>query len=170
MEFKQVPIEGLEYYQVSKCGMVKNTNPHHSARQPKVYINEGGYLYIMATNQITNRQTRLSVHRAVALSWVDNPNPEVYDIVMHLDDNRQNPHADNLQWGTQKMNMQQSSQTGHYSTVKKEVDLISPEGKKVHVVGLRAFCSENNIDWGNFQKLIKKKGSTKAVKGWRLAD
>jgi hypothetical protein len=49
-----------------------------------------------------NIQKLKSVHRLVAIAFI--PNPNNYPVVMHLDDDPQNNHVSNLQWGTRAMN------------------------------------------------------------------
>jgi hypothetical protein len=49
-----------------------------------------------------NTQKAKSVHRLVATAFI--PNPNNYPLVMHIDDNPQNNHVSNLQWGTKAMN------------------------------------------------------------------
>lgn len=46
------------------------------------------------------------VSRIIAETWVHNPKPHEYNVVMHKDDNVWNNRADNLQWGTQKQNLE----------------------------------------------------------------
>jgi hypothetical protein len=48
------------------------------------------------------KQLLKSVHRLVAEAFI--PNPKKYPLVMHIDDNPQNNHISNLQWGTHNMN------------------------------------------------------------------
>lgn len=143
---------------------VKVDNRYSDGRAGKVKkhsLNAGGYHCVKIGKQ------KVMVHIALAVCFI--PNPNNYPIVLHLDDDRTNFDLSNLRWGTQKQNMQQSSETGYYSTIKKSVTLLSPSGEIVNVVGLRTFCTNNNLDWGNFKKMINKVPSNNSCKGWRLA-
>lgn len=52
------------------------------------------------------RHTTIAVHRAVALCFVDNPNHSEFTVVNHKDCNKQNNIPENLEWCTQKMNIE----------------------------------------------------------------
>lgn len=58
----------------------------------------------------------LQVSRLVALAWVHNPKPKIYDVVMHLDNNPSNNNYKNLQWGTQSQNILQAYREGNLKT------------------------------------------------------
>lgn len=61
------------------------------------FINKNnGYLYCGITYPDGQKQRR--VHVLVAQAFI--PNPFNYPIVMHLDNNKANPNASNLKWGT----------------------------------------------------------------------
>jgi len=44
------------------------------------------------------------IHRLVALAWVPNPNPEKFDIVMHINNDPTNYLRENLKWGDAREN------------------------------------------------------------------
>lgn len=161
MEFTTIARAPL--YEINKVGAIRRKD---SGNIMQVLYNEFGYAYCSLTIEKGRGGKRFKayIHRMMAETFL--PNPNDYPFVLHLDDNPANYQLDNLAWGTQQMNMQQSSDTGFYSTIKKEVDLISPTGEVIHVRGLRPFAREHNLDWGNFQKLLK--GRNKSTKGWRL--
>lgn len=97
-------IPGFEGYRVSDHGDVKSfTNNRHGICKKshilKPVKNKHGYDTVCL-----GRGNRRLVHRLVA--EVFNPNPNHYPIVRHLDDNPQNNHFKNLEWGTQTDNMQ----------------------------------------------------------------
>lgn len=151
-------------YEINKAGVIRRKD---NKKVSTIYHTVRNYAYcsLIIEKGRGGKKLKAYVHRMMAETFIDNPNN--YPFVLHLDDDPANYQLDNLAWGTQKMNMQQSSNTGFYSTVKREVDLINPHGEIVHVKGLRPFAKENGLDWGNFQKLLK--GRNKSIKGWRLA-
>lgn len=76
---------------------------------------EDGYLKVILVN--TDRKWSVFLHRVVALTFVDNPCPDVYDCINHIDGNKQNNHADNLEWCTNQMNVDHAIRTGLNSKV-----------------------------------------------------
>ena len=44
------------------------------------------------------------IHRLVAIAWIPNPDPEKFDLVMHINDDPSNYLPENLKWGNARMN------------------------------------------------------------------
>ncbi|TKG18128.1 hypothetical protein FCW05_12640 [Vibrio lentus] len=134
----------------------------------KNFIDEKGYPYLNL--QLSRgrgcKHTKSRIHRLLAETFI--PNPNNLPVVMHLDDDTSNYDLSNLKWGTQKQNMEQSSATGFYDTVKREAILCSPEGEHIHIRGFRTFSSAMGLDWGNFSKMMK--GVHQTTKGWSLVE
>lgn len=72
--------------------------------------NGDGYASFTAGKK--GRRTRVKTHRVVAELFVDNPNH--YDEVDHLDCNRMNPAASNLQWTTHSENIKRAYARGSH--------------------------------------------------------
>ena len=70
----------------------------------------GYYYYHFRDNKGSHNST--SVHRLVAMHFVDNPLPEEYDQVNHLDGNKANNVFSNLEWCNEKLNMEHASKHG----------------------------------------------------------
>lgn len=77
----------------------------------KQSINSDGYSVVTLGNRHYCR-TRIAVHRIVAKIFV--PNPNNYIEVDHLDGNRQNPRAENLEWVTHQENIRRAKARGSY--------------------------------------------------------
>lgn len=93
-EFKE--IIGYEgWYWISKSGKVKT-----KYRTLKPTINLDGYYCVNLRKD--NVQKTYTLHRLLALNFIDNPNN--YPQVNHKDENKLNNDLDNLEWCTQQYN------------------------------------------------------------------
>lgn len=100
VEFRQLPIDlnGFESkYKITNDGRVYSEylngflKPFHS---------KGGYVRVKLN--YGDRSKKFLVHRLVAMAFIDNP--ENKEQVDHIDRNRTNNHASNLQWVSSKEN------------------------------------------------------------------
>ena len=96
-------------YKVSNYGRVIGKGRNKELKQR---LNEQGYVEV--TMGDTKHRTRVRVHRLVAILFVENPNPQLYNEVNHIDRNRANPRADNLEWTTHEENIKYSYEQGGY--------------------------------------------------------
>jgi len=95
--WKPVTINGQTFdnYFVSNLGRFKNYKgiimenykPHHS-----------GYIFVRAGNN------KYALHRIIASTFVENLEPEINNVVNHIDGNKLNNSASNLEWTTIKGN------------------------------------------------------------------
>lgn len=109
--WKDVPnYEGL--YQVSNLGRVKS-NHNGKGHKPKVLTNipRNGYVSVILCKN--KSQKNVFVHRLVAKCFV--PNPENKPCVNHIDGNKSNPCAYNLEWCTQKENISHAIKNGLFN-------------------------------------------------------
>jgi len=99
-------------------------NPNNSISQLNPYLSQGGYPHLTLCristyveikyarlNQNgkpgrtkTNKKHHVNLHKLVALAWIPNPNPEKFDITMHINDDTTNYLIENLKWGNARMN------------------------------------------------------------------
>ena len=101
-DWKVIEIAGEKTaYEVSRSGTVRRTNNHHVL---KPVANSEGYLLIRIRHN--GRTITEFLHRLVAVAFV--PNPNRYDVVNHIDENRQNDSANNLEWCDKSYNYKYS--------------------------------------------------------------
>ena len=114
MEYREV-VHNMCKCMVTEDGHVKSLGSSGNMVERPWRYNADGYPVISATgfDQDGNKIYRtIAVHILVAKAWVDNPlnKPEVN----HLDFNRRNPVASNLEWVTHKENIEYSSSAGRH--------------------------------------------------------
>lgn len=101
--------EGL--YEVSNFGRIRsmgwyvNGGPRRRYVQPRIRnqnLTSVGYFKVELARQGTTKT--LSIHRLVAVAFI--PNPLNLEVVHHIDENKLNNRADNLEWVTRASNVQ----------------------------------------------------------------
>lgn len=88
-------IDNSNGYQISNLGNIKSNNQIIKQRK-----NKSGYLYAMIV--LNNKRKFVRVHRLVAQAFIPNINNKPY--VNHIDGNKTNNNASNLEWVTPKEN------------------------------------------------------------------
>lgn len=111
-------------YQVSNEGQVRSLTSLLSSYK------RSGYLCVTMT--IEKKRKPQYVHRLVAEAFL--PNPEGLPFVNHKDEDKLNPHVDNLEWCTHEYNMD-------YSMAKHYI-VTDPEGNVYKVRNLTQFCKD----------------------------
>lgn len=96
--------EGI--YEISNLGRVKShyNKIHFLNLKPDKY----GYISVSLTKN--KKIKRMRVHRLVAQAFI--PNINNYEIINHIDGNKMNNNVNNLEWSTQKYNVNQSWKLG----------------------------------------------------------
>lgn len=99
-----VPVDGFDDYFVSRDGRVWSTKG--KGRWLKPAQNNNGYLYVVLCRD--GKTFTKKLHRLVAEAFVPNDDPEHKTEVDHIDFDRVNNHADNLQWLSHIENVRKS--------------------------------------------------------------
>ena len=105
-------IKGYPEYQISNKGRIWSK---YRNRYKSTWINNRGY-EIVNLIAVNGKWKHESVHRLVALTFIDNPEhkPEVN----HIDRNKLNNYVENLEWVTKSEN-NTLERKGHYTRKKK---------------------------------------------------
>lgn len=110
-------IKEFPNYQVSNYGNVKNRvtgkilKPLNSTNYYRVclYDQQGLHKYV-------------SIHRLVISYFVDNPYPNTLEYVNHIDENKHNNRADNLEWCTAHYNYNWSKDSAIKGSIKSAIE------------------------------------------------
>lgn len=103
-------IEGSNTDYITPSGKIYKDYGNGKMFPKKNTINKNnGYLYCGITMS-DGTQKQFRVHKLVALAYL--PNPNNYPYVCHKDDNKANPHVDNLEWGDASKNTKDAFDRG----------------------------------------------------------
>lgn len=119
--------EGL--YQISDMGRVKRVKSkvnsgllnsgYRITKETilKPHIKRNGYLSVdLSKNNIVKT---MSIHRLVALAFCENDNPEIKKVVDHINCNKQDNRAINLEWVSDRENKDRAMANNLYNNPKK---------------------------------------------------
>lgn len=102
-----------ELYWISDQGRVKN-------RHNKILkLGTDGKGYVKVWLMKDKKQKSYRIHRLVAEAFI--PNPDNLPEVNHIDENKMNNNANNLEWCTRKENIQHSIKSGHITFNEKPI-------------------------------------------------
>lgn len=116
--------EGL--YQVSDLGRVRSLK-YGKSRILKHIIGKKGYLHVTLYRE--GEQKSVLIHRLVAQAFV--PNPSNFPVINHKDENPANNTVNNLEWCTQRYNVNYGTCRAKISTKLKGKFVNGPLSKAI---------------------------------------
>lgn len=123
MEEVWLKIEGYcGKYEVSNMGNVRSLKGKTKLLQQRTL--NSGYLYVSLTSNC--KSNNKTVHRLVTEAFI--PNPEGKGFVNHIDGNKTNNCANNLEWVTKSENMKHAYKNGLFK------NFIMPKPRKKKVI------------------------------------
>ena len=145
-------IEGYEdLYQVSNLGRVKRLN---TGRILKGRKNTNGYLQVILCKN--GKTKHYYIHRLVAQVFI--PNQENKPQVNHIDENKENNHAENLEWVTSKENNNHGTRTLRVGKTR-SIPIICIE-TGIEYYGARECARQMGLNDGNITSVLKGKRKT----------
>lgn len=130
--------------------------------------------YERISTRIGRKPRAFSVHRLVAMAFIDNPSD--YPCVNHKDENRLNNKPENLEWCTHKYNCNYGTRGEKISRAEiNRKDASKPvisivNGKEVYYPSAKQAERELHIDNANINACCQGKRKTAGGYQWRYAD
>jgi hypothetical protein len=138
-------------YLISNHGRVKSfKGKSKKGKILKTWKSNSGYLRICLKNK------KFSIHRLVAESFIKNSNPNIFNEVNHIDENKENNYFENLEWCDRQYNIEYSKS--------KSYKILFPDGHEEIIFNLNKFCKNYNLNLGSVSKSIKTGGFVKKYK------
>ena len=163
-----MPITGFPDYEVSNTGRV--WSHHGRGRWLRPAPTRGGYLCVSLHRD--GEGNTLSIHRLVAVEWVQNPHN--YPHVNHMDGDKTNNHYTNLEWVTHQQKIDHACDTGLYDKLNAPVDCFSAKtGKKLQTyksITVAARCIGGTCNAGTISGVISGKYLTAGGYQWRYSS
>ena len=149
--FQNVNIEGYEHYLISTKGRVVNSKTN---RLLKTRIDSYGYE--LAELFLNGKSKNFRVHRLIALTFIDGHEEGL--VVNHLNGIKDDNHYFNLEWVTQKENVQHAWETGLYDGYVERVEQGIEEIGKLYTQGYstETIANKTGLSMSYIQKLIKR--------------
>lgn len=98
-------------YKVSNMGGIKRKKGPFWVMKA-VHMDKDGYITTSVVNRSNNSETTARVHRLIALTFLENPNPKLNTVINHKNEIKYDNRVDNLEWTTISNNTKQSFKTG----------------------------------------------------------
>lgn len=179
-------IEGFEgYYQISNRGNVRSITRHDGVHERlgqaiKPVLKFNGYLQVGLRKH--NKRKYVSIHRLVALHFLENPENKTQ--VNHIDCDKQNNNINNLEWVTPKENQKHAKDSGlranmpkgerhvNYglyadnSRSAKPVIRYNPENGEIKLYKAKILAKDHGFDVTSISKCCHKKLKTHKGYEW----
>lgn len=137
------PIPGASRYQISEAGEVSGPGRHGTALALRPGPTSRGY-YKVTIKRDDGSTWTASIHRLVAMVFL--PNPEGLGQVNHIDGNKLNNHASNLEWCSAAANTAHAKQSGLYLKGEKaSLSRLTEDQVSLIWKGLRAGASKSRL-------------------------
>ena len=158
-------------YQVDECGNVKSCERDTHGKHINEKIIHGGMYsngYRFVCLRKDGKSSNKSIHRLVAMCFV--PNPNNLPLVNHIDGDKLNNHASNLEWCDAKQNLHHAVKMGlspDWCRIKRKVTV--KQGEHITLFETMKDCAKFfGFKKGWLHNQIRKHGCIFSYKGYEI--
>lgn len=160
-------IKGCETHQISNLGNVRSkeyidkSGKVRKPKQLKPSIHHSGYVHVKIFKK------DFSLHRLVALHFLDNPNN--YEDVNHIDEDKTNNMVSNLEWCSTKYNVNYGTRTKRQIETMSIPIIASKDGIDYEFNSTKECSKEFGLIATNITQALRtlnKNGTKKTLKGY----
>lgn len=132
------PIPGFSKYGITKCARLFNLKTNQELRT----YSDRGYQKTTLVND-SGKGQKVYRHRLVALTHLPPPDNPEQTSVNHIDHTPGNDHVDNLEWCTQKENIQHAAAAGRMDST--QCESLDENGVVVKYRSVAECATDNNV-------------------------
>lgn len=166
------PIRGYEgRYEISNFGNVASLRFARGSNRRLLKQSTNTWGYSQVTLSKDKVKKNFTVHRLVAEAFVDNPNN--FKQINHIDENKSNNKAENLEWCNSLYNVNYGERTTKVSnTLKRPVIATLEDGTTEYYGSVQEAASALGVSHSAISSAIHKKNRHKRCKGreWRFIE
>lgn len=152
-------VKSLERTRISKCGSIANVKE----RILKPANNRGYLMVVLCKN---GKLKTYSIHRLVAQAFLDNPNN--YEQINHIDEDKTNNNVSNLEWCDAKYNINYGTRNERISKQVAQIDKSTGEIIKIWL-SIKE-CGRNGFNQGNIASCCRGKYKSACGYIWKYID
>lgn len=162
-EWRKIPLKNYEKYEISNLGRCRNGETEHVLK-PQLISK-----YYMYSLSYTGKHKRIMAHRLVAMTFLHKED-EQYDVVNHLDGDKFNNTASNLEWTDLKGNTKHAIESLNRKKSNKKVIRIDSEGNEVIYDSITIAGQENNTTRENIKAVLRGRSNKAVGYKWKYHD
>ena len=167
-KFKLIPLEGFEnLYKISKTGIVINTITNKEITQKL----SNGYKQVHLYNRVTKATKTASVSRLLGITFIDDKPQDPKLIVNHINGNKIDNIHSNLEWITQKENIQHAIENNLIKFHTTSILKYDVKGNFIRkYVSIKEAALEHGVTRHAIIRVLKHKNKTASGFVWKYED
>lgn len=157
LEILEIPIPELSEFKISKDGKIWTSIENNDYST----LIRNGYKVLKYNRKL------YTIHRLIALTFIPNPDPDVYTVINHINEDKLDNRIENLEWVSQKQNVNKCTKdTSH----QRRVVRINHDGTEIIYDTVRKAAESVNLGNSAISKVCLGINNTAGGYRWRYEN